>query len=121
MKQKNVAIALLALVSFVAPLVEQLLSGRVEAFSGYDLAATGVSLVLIFWWYHIDKDEHGYRAGPLMNGGVLLLAAIALPIYFVRSRGWKKGAVTTGLAALFLAATWLLGELGEWLGAAIAS
>jgi hypothetical protein len=47
--------------------------------------------VLIFWWYHVDKAEHGYRAGPLLNGGMLLAVVVAMPIYFIRSRGWKNG------------------------------
>jgi hypothetical protein len=93
------------------------MTGRVETFSGYGLAETALSLVLLFWWYHLDKADHGYHAGKLMNAGVLLLAVIALPIYFVRSRGWKRGARAIVIAALFLGATFLLSELGERLGA----
>jgi hypothetical protein len=75
----------------------------------------------VFWWYHLDKAEHHYQAGKLMNAGVLILAAVALPIYIIRSRGWKRGAKAIGIALLFLGATFVLGELGERLGAALAS
>jgi hypothetical protein len=56
-----------------------------------------------------------------MNGGVLALAIVALPVYFIRSRGWRKGAVTTALALAFLGVTLLLSEAGERLGAVLGS
>jgi hypothetical protein len=56
-----------------------------------------------------------------MNSGMLVLAAVALPIYFVRSRGWKRGARAIGVALLFLAGMFVLEELGERLGAALTS
>ncbi len=80
------------------------------------MVETFVAIALIFWWYHVDKRERGYRAGPLMNAGVLFAAIIALPVYFVRSRGWKRGALATLAALVVFAATLALGELGEWLG-----
>ena len=116
---KRSALAILALLSFLSPLTERIITGRVEMFSAFGLVETAIGLVVLFWWYHLDKAEHGYHAGPLMNGGVLLVAIVALPVYFIRSRGWKRGAVTIGLAALFLGATLALAELGEWLGARV--
>jgi hypothetical protein len=111
----------LALLSLVSPMVEMAATGRVETFSSYGLSETLVSLVVLFWWYHLDKAEQNYSAGKLMNAGMLLLAAVALPIYFIRSRGWKRGARAIGVAALFVAGTLVLGELGERLGAALTS
>jgi hypothetical protein len=113
---KTIALALLGVVSLVGPFVEMLATGRVEALSKFDLATTIVSLPLIFWWYHVDKREHDYQAGPLMNGGVLAVAIVALPIYFVRTRGWKRGAVATLLALGVFAILLGLSELGEWIG-----
>lgn len=121
MKQKTLALALLAALSFASPLVERLATGRVEMLSAFGLAETLVSVVLLFWWYHVDKAEHAYSAGPLMNGGVLVLAVVALPIYFVRTRGWRRGGRTIALAAVFLLLTFLLGEAGEWLGGRLAA
>ena len=114
---KPLALIMLGVISFVVPLAERWLSGRVEPFSSYGLAEMALSLIILFWWYHVDKAEHAYQAGKLMNAGVLLLAVVALPVYFVRSRGWQRGTRTTALAALFLGVTLMLGEAGEWLGA----
>jgi hypothetical protein len=111
----------LAAISFIAPLVEQAATGHVEPFSSYGLAEAAVSLVLLFWWYHLDKAEHAYQAGKLMNAGVLVLAVVALPIYFIRSRGWQRGTRAIAVALLFLGATLLLSEAGEWLGARLAA
>ena len=80
------------------------------------LVETVASVVLLFWWYHLDKAEHRYAAGRLMNAGVLVLAVIALPIYFLRTRGWRRGGVTIALAAAFVLLTFVLGEAGEGLG-----
>jgi len=120
-RPKALALIVLAVVSFVAPLAERWATGRVEPFSSYGLAEMGVSLVIIFWWYHVDKAEHAYHAGKLMNAGVLLLAVVALPVYFIRSRGWRRGTRTIALALLFLGLTLALGEAGEWVGAALTS
>jgi hypothetical protein len=115
-KAKYAALALLAAITLAAPIVETLMAGRVESFSAYDLGATFVSLLPIYWWYHVDKAEHGYRAGPLMNAGVGLVAVIALPVYFVRTRGWKRGGIATAIAAAFAGALYLIEWLGEALG-----
>lgn len=119
-KPKAFLLWALALISFVSPLIEQLATGAVEPLSTYGLVETVVSLVVIFWWYHLDKAERDYHAGKLMNAGVLVLAVVALPVYFIRSRGWRRGLRTIALALLFLGATYVLGEAGEWLGARLA-
>jgi hypothetical protein len=121
MKAKALALAILAAISLVAPIVERAATGAVDPLSGYGLAETALSLIVLFWWYHLDKAQHHYQAGKLMNAGVLVLAVIALPVYFIRSRGWKRGARAIAVALLFLAATFALGEAGEWLGARLAS
>jgi hypothetical protein len=121
LKPKVLALGILALLSFVSPLIERIATGRVETFGTFGMVETVVSLVVLFWWYHVDKGERNYRAGPLMNGAVLALAIVALPVYFIRSRGWKKGALAIGLALAFLGATLVLSELGEKLGEVLAS
>ena len=118
---KNLALIVLALLSFASPALERVVTGRVELLSGFGMAETLLSLVVLFWWFHLDKAEHDYRAGKLMNAGVLLLAAVALPIYLIRSRGWRRGVIAIGVALLFLAGTLVLAELGERLGAALTS
>jgi len=96
------------------------MTGRVEPFSKFDLGGSFLSLLPIYWWYHLDKDETGYRAGPLLNVGVAALAIVALPVYFVRSRGWKRGGVISLYALGILGVLYLLETLGEFIGEAIA-
>lgn len=102
--------------SFAGPLVEVLVTGHVDDFGRFEMAETFVGIALIFWWYHADKRSRGYEAGPLMNGGVIVAAIVALPIYFVRSRGWKRGGLATLIAVVVFGITLALGEAGEWLG-----
>ena len=120
-RPKTIALIVLAVLSFASPALERVVTGRVELLSNFGLAETALSLIALFCWYHLDKAERDYRAGKLMNAGVLVLAAVALPVYFIRSRGWKRGAMAIGVALLFLAGTFVLGELGERLGAALTS
>lgn len=116
MRSKTVALALLALVSFLGPFLEMLLTGSVESLGKWEIGETLIALALVFWWYHADKAERDYRAGPLMNGAMLLVMALAMPVYFVRSRGWKRGALATLVAVAFAAISFGLGEAGEVLG-----
>ena len=121
MRPKTAALALLGLVSLGDPLMERWLTGRVDPLGSFELGGTFVSVALIFWWYHADKRERNYEAGPFMNVGVVAASVLALPIYFVRSRGWKRGMLASALAAGVLGITFLLAEVGEWIGAAFAS
>jgi hypothetical protein len=118
---KRAALIALAVLSFIFPALEQAMTGRVEMLSNYGIAETVLSLIAIFVWYHLDKDEHNYRAGILMNAGVLVAAIVALPIYLIRSRGWKRGGIAIAWAAVFLAVIFALEEAGEWLGATLTS
>ena len=119
-RRKRYALALLAAITLATPIVETLVTGRVEPFSNFDLGGSFLSLLPIYWWYHLDKDETGYRAGPLLNVGVAALAIVALPVYFVRSRGWKRGGVICLYALGAAGVLYLLETLGEFIGEAIA-
>jgi len=119
-KRKQVALGLLAAISLLGPMTERMLTGRVDDFSTYAIVDTLLSLVLVFWWFHMDKAERGYRAGKLMNAGMLVMVVIAMPVYLVRSRGWRQGGAAIALAALFLGLMLLLEYAGEQLGGLIA-
>ena len=116
-KAKAAALAALGAISFVMPAIESAMTGRVEMLSSYGFVETALSIIALFWWFHLDKAEHNYRAGKLINAGVLLLAAIALPIYFVDSRGWKRGGIAILWALTFLGVMFVLETAGEWVGA----
>jgi hypothetical protein len=120
-KQKIAALALLAAITLLAPVVESVMTGTVEDYSPYDIGGAFLSLLPIYWWYHVDKAEHGYRAGALMNVGLAAAAIVALPIYLVRSRGWRRGGTAIALAAAFTGALYLIEWLGESLGGAAAA
>jgi hypothetical protein len=115
-KPKIAALIVLGVVSMVCPLVEMAATGKVDPFGPYGIADAFLSLPAIFWWYHVDKTQRNYHAGPLMNAGVVAVSIVALPVYFVRSRGWKSGAIATVLALLVFAVTLGLAEVGERLG-----
>jgi hypothetical protein len=119
-RRKLYALALLAAITLVMPIVETLMTGRVEPFGKFDLGASFLSLLPLYWWYHLDKDETGYKAGPLLNVGVAALAIVALPVYFVRSRGWKRGGIVSLYALGLLGVLYLLEMLGESIGEAVA-
>ena len=115
-KPKLVALTVLAAIVLVAPIVETLMTGHTQSLSSYDIAGSFISLVPIYWWYHLDKEEHGYRAGRLLNVGVAGIAVIALPVYFIRSRGWKRGAIATAVAIAVFGGLYLVELLGEAIG-----
>jgi hypothetical protein len=118
---KVYALAILAVISLLVPLVEVVVTGRTEDLGTYALVQNLLSIAPIFWWYHVDKAEKQYRAGPLMNAGVVALAIIALPVYFIRSRGWKRGSISIVKGVVVVAAITLLGMLGEAIGKAMTS
>ena len=115
------ALAILAVISLASPLLEVVFTGRTEEFGTWALVETLLSLAPIFCWYHVDKEARGYRAGPLMNAGVVALAPIALAVYFVRSRGWRRGGISIVKGIVVLGAVELLGWLGEWIGKTMVS
>ena len=118
---KIAALVLLAAITLLSPIVESVMTGTVESYSAYDIGGTLLSLLPIYWWYHVDKAEHDYRAGPFMNVGLAAAAIVALPIYFVRSRGWRRGGIAIAIAAAFTGGLYLMEWLGESLGGAAAA
>ena len=118
-KPKVWSLGLLGALSLVGPAVEVIATGRVEPFGKFELVETFLALPLVYWWYHLDKRERNYAAGPLMNAGVIALTIVALPVYFIRSRGWRRGALASAAGFAVLGMTWVLGELGERIGAAL--
>ncbi len=119
--EKIYALLVLAALSLLFPMIEVVVTGSVVPFSKLDLIYTFLSIIPIYWWYYIDKEQRQFRAGPMLNVGVIALAIIALPIYFIRSRGWKHGSVSIVKAAGLFAVSFFLGWLGETIGTAFIS
>jgi hypothetical protein len=121
MRPKVYPLALLAAVSLIFPALEVFFTGRIEPLGKFGIAQTLLWVTAIYWWYHLDKVQRQYRAGPLMNMAVVALALLALPVYFIRSRGWKAGSLATAVAIVVLALVIGLGAVGELIGSAVAS
>jgi hypothetical protein len=118
-RKKLFALGSLALIAFAVALLEAALTGRVEPFGKFELVASLLSLVPLYWWYYLDKEQRRFSTGVVQNLAVIGVAIIGLPVYFIRSRGWKDGAIITFRALGFWAALIGLGWLGEVLGAAL--
>ena len=120
MNQKRSSLILLLLVSLVIPLVEVQVNGTVEIFGKFSAVQAGISALAIYWWYYLDKRQIEFRAGIFQNIGVVVLSIIALPVYFVRSRGWKSGGMSILKAFGFLVVMNILSIVGEMAGREIA-
>lgn len=118
---KTCALALLAAISLLGPLVEVLVTGKIEPYSKFEMAEVFLSIAPIYWWYYVDKAQMDFRAGPIQNAGVIAVAIVALPVYFIRSRGWKRGGLYVLMMAGAFAVSLGLEELGEAIGTAIAT
>ena len=94
MKRKNVILLVLALISFLSGAVNQYFYPGAD-FAKSDIPFIFLSLFLLFYWYHLDAIEHGYRRSVFLNISVILIAALAMPYYFFRSRGFKRGFIST--------------------------
>ena len=102
MRRKNIVLLVLALTSFLAGAVNQYFYPGVD-FPKSDIPFILLSLFLLFYWYHLDAIEQSYRRSVFLNISVILIAALAMPYYFFRSRGFKKGLIATvGFFALIV-------------------
>jgi len=51
-----------------------------------EFALTALTIVLLYVWYYLDAEERQYNRTALLGGAVILLSALAIPYYLVRSR-----------------------------------
>ncbi|GAB3349287.1 hypothetical protein [Lysobacter tyrosinilyticus] len=113
MNHKNLVLAILAIASFASGAIDQYFyPGR--PFPPTAVAFTLIGVALIFFWYRLDSTQLGYRRSPWLNVSVIALAIVALPYYFFRSRGFKKGAIATGVMLLAYAASSALTLAGSY-------
>ena len=119
MNEKRSALILLLMASLLVPFLEVQITGQVAPFSKFAALYSALSAIGIYWWYVVDKWHRQFRAGTFQNIGIIIISAIALPIYFIRSRGWRLGsvAILKAFGCLILLGAAL--GVGEWAGHAI--
>jgi hypothetical protein len=75
-------------------------------------ATTGLAAFFAFAWVLLDARERSLDLRP-WGTAVALLTKLALPVYFVVSRGWRQGLLASLATVVFLAAL-----LGVYIGVA---
>jgi hypothetical protein len=110
---KNGLLMALAASSFASGAANQYLyPGQAMPPSGTWFAL--LSAVLIFLWYRVDTGQRGYSRSIWLNLAVAALALAALPYYFFRSRGPRRGLIATGLFILAVIACGCLSTAGQY-------
>lgn len=112
MSRKALILALLVLASLVAGVVGQYFWPN-EPLSAADYGFAVIGAFLIFAWYHADAKQRGYRRSMWLNIGVILLALVAMPYYFFRTRGFSRGLLATVLGLLLMIGTSVVTGLGK--------
>lgn len=113
MKRKHLIIVLYAMLAFAVGMAREYFYPG-QAMSPVDLWTMPLSVFLVFWWYWLDTVQHAFRRSPWLNVGVVALSLIALPCYFFRSRGFRRGAIATGLFLLAVLASGVLTLIGQY-------
>lgn len=107
MSKKILVIIALALVSFASGMTTQYLEPDVD-FPSSGIPFSLMAITLIFIWYYLDTEEIRYPRTPALNICVIAVSAIALPYYFLRSRGFKTGLLYSVTAlAILLSLQWI--------------
>jgi hypothetical protein len=118
MGQKAWVLVALGVASFLSGVIDQYFyPGREWPPSAMGFTVIGIFLVFI--WYRLDSEQMNYRRSPWLNVGVIAIAIVALPYYFLRSRGLKKGALATLamlLAIIACNALWIGGTYASYYG-----
>lgn len=112
MNPKALILATFVIASFVTGIAGQYFWPDAQL-SGADVAFAVLGTFLIFAWYRIDARQRGYRRTAWLDIGVILLAVVAMPYYFFRTRGFKGGLASTGLGLLLMIGTSVLSSLGR--------
>ena len=121
MKEKLRPLVMLALVSLLLPLGEVVIRRRPpEPWGPTTLIDVVLTTYAIYWWYVLDKRQRNFPAGSWQNLGVIFIFIVALPVYFIRSRGWGMGTVAILVMVVAVVASGVLSYVGEQIGWRIA-
>ena len=116
----RIPLFVLTITAFAIGIFNAATTGGLVAKQPWNLGEKLILVSLIFWWYHLDKSEKKYKAGPLLNIGVVGLSVVAVPIYLFRSRGTKQGFIGLFKLLAFVATILAILVLGGIIGKAIA-
>ena len=108
--KKNIVLLVLAILAFINGATTQYLEPGV-VFPKTDMWFMFAGIFFIYMWYYIDSEQVKYKRGALLNIAIVALGAVALPYYFFRSRGFKKGLIHTVIFFL-LVALWVVLQTG---------
>src|SRR6266481_4572113 len=102
--RKYVPVALMSAIAVGVGLSDRGVISSVDDAGNVTTMAAVLIVALIFHWYRRDARDRGYRTTWRLHTAMLVMTAIALPWYLVRSRvsvGGRSKALG-GLAALFI-------------------
>lgn len=104
---KKLLLAALGLLAFLNGAVDQYMSPG-AALSPADMVFMIAVTIVLFTWYYLDAKQIGYRRSMPLDIAVIAVGLVALPYYFLRSRGLKKGLLyTLGFILVIVAWSWL--------------
>ena len=84
-KQQLIA-AMLGVSLVTGMLAARFAQGQAGQIGPFDLFGALTLFALGFWWLHLDGRETGTVRTPLFNVGIVLLAIVFVPLYFVNAR-----------------------------------
>lgn len=110
MKAKRIALFLFVLFSVAEAIASQWpMSASMHEMLRITLLL--MSAGAIFAWFRADAIGRAYRRSSFLNVAVFGLAGLALPYYFIRSRGWKRGGMAVLASIGILLATGVFAEI----------
>lgn len=90
-------------------------AGVTEVGRAVELGLIFLMILLIFLWYRIDADQHGFRRTVLWDIGIVAMAAFVVPAYLIRSRNPPHGQIAVLKAVLVFLGSIALSSLGALL------
>jgi len=115
-RAKTRALIALATISFVVPMIEVAVTGHAAPYGKFAITQMLLFAPATYYWYHSDKSERFYRASAVLNVGIIFAPYLAFPYYFLRTRGWRRGALSIAKGIAALVALGLIDGAGEAVG-----
>ena len=68
---------------------------------------------IVYRWYDLDARDHAYTRPRTLDVAVIIVGALALPYYFLQTRGQRRGLIAAAYLGLVCALYWLLQSAGK--------